>query len=371
MEPEEDILGGPGGGADELRTIVARAGRYRRRSVVVLAAGVAVTALAAGGAIGYVLSDHPARTQTVTAGNAAPAGSPSPGQSAGGTVSPAGGVSAVIGGGVVYGGLGSLQHLFTRTAGQVTVRVYATAPVGTSTTTCGVRSEVIADTSTPRVAGSAIAEMLTPASGAPAVWMMSERLGQAEGSPVDVVMVHTTGEVSKVAARFTDGSAVTDQMVPVRGWSVLTAALPAATSSQAKSTAGIGVATVRVYAASGQVTQMTETLGQAEPMPAVCGCAQPAVGGGTATGGTATGGTATGGTVTGGTASAGAPTDACLPCPMPNGGTTPKNGSVPTTPVTRTGAAASQALQPFCEIFGGTSGTARSGAVPSTIRVSP
>ena len=63
MEPDNDILGGPGGGPDELRSIVARAGRHRRRWVAGISTGTAVVALAAGAGIGYALSNNTASTE--------------------------------------------------------------------------------------------------------------------------------------------------------------------------------------------------------------------------------------------------------------------------------------------------------------------
>jgi hypothetical protein len=313
-----------------------------------ISTGTAVVALAVGGGIGYALSNHTASTRAVTAGSqptgtATPADGAAAGSKSGYPTAGGLGASSAMAGGLPYGLAGSLQHVFTRTAGPVTIRAYTYALSGRTQPACGFDSStLVSELSTPRIAGTATSGLFLPAVDQAAVWSDSVRLGVAEGAPVDVVMVHTVGQVTKVVAQFTDGSGVTDQMVPVQGWSVLAATPPAASTGKAGGASSVPVATVRVYFASGHVDVETETLGQvqpalgsARPLPPTCVCAQPAVGSG------------------------GANTSLCAPCPGP---VTGAPSSVPTSLPPAAGTARGMIAQPYCAGRSGSTGSGSAGS---------
>jgi hypothetical protein len=308
MEPGDDLLDGPSAGRQELQAIVERAGRHRRRSVAGLASAAALVALAAGGGIGYAVSNHGGKAQTVVAGSSPGGGTPTPAVAgnSGSSMAPVTGSNAE-GAGPTY------THLFTRTAGSVTIRAYQpdTHPAAT---VCGEPAATVqADVSTPDVAGVAVTPAFAPnaASGAIlSVW--GQEIGRPEGHPVDVVLVQVGASVKQVKVDF--AGAGSDDMAPVQGWAVL--ADPAA----AAASVGNPLGTVSAIDAAGKTlrTQPAYLGGgaalPAEGVPSTCFC--PPIGsvppgvkaggsGGAAGSGTASSGTASTGTGSAGTASSG------------------------------------------------------------------
>ena len=222
MEPDDipvhDLLGvgGGGGGApepgpDDLRAIVARAGRRRLR---VPSVGMAV-ALAAGGGIGYAVSNHstPA-AQTATASGTGSPSSPAAGTAAGGAY------SSSVGGAAIAQPVGSpvrFTRLFTRTAGGVTIRAFLwnfPRPSFPMPAGCGVGS--------PRLeAELSTAQMVGTVAGFSPSDVQTQLVGVAEGDPTGVVTMATTSKVTEVSMSFAGGK--TDKMAPINGWVVLAA----------------------------------------------------------------------------------------------------------------------------------------------------
>jgi hypothetical protein len=220
MEPDDipvhDLLGVGGEaqpGPNDLRAIVARAGRRRLRMASV---GMAV-ALAAGGGIGYAVSNHstPA-AQTATASGTGSPSSPAAGTPNGGSYSS----SSSGGSAAIAQPIGSPLHftkVFTRTAGGVTIRAYlwnfprggVAMPAG-----CGFGSpQLQAELSTAKMVGTV--------SGFGPGLVQSQVVGGAEGDPTGVVTMATTSKVTEVSMSFAGGG--TDRMAPVNGWVVLAA----------------------------------------------------------------------------------------------------------------------------------------------------
>ncbi len=287
----EDILDGPGGGVDELRSIVARAGRRRRRSVVGIAAATAAAALLAGGGIGYAVSDHGSGSQAVVSGGQPQTGNradqPTTHQPGTGTAT-APEVGTGQGGGSPVGGSdGSaigipsarLTRIFTRTVGDVTVRGYQRADAPLATACAYQFSGLEAEVSTPDIAGVASSLAVLPAAASSTASpkgiesATAERLGEQEGAPVDVVIVHSTGAVAQVEARFTNGTAATDHMAPIQGWSVLVAPAQSRSNSSAQSgaiTQPTAIATVTATDSAGRVVgRQPVGLGGGLPLPAM------------------------------------------------------------------------------------------------------
>jgi hypothetical protein len=239
----------PEPGQDELRAIVARAGRRRWR---VLGAGVAAALVAGGaigGAVGYSASNHSkGSVQTASSPAASASGSK-------GAVTQPGFAPATLPGMNAAYPLSApqLTALFFRTANGVTIRAYKTrTPVPLPVAGCqGViptMQGVHAELSTSRAVGVADSY----ASGRGGMALSPSVFGQAEGSPDAAVIVFSPSDVATVKMAFTGGAV--DQMRPVGGWAVL--AGPVAPTSKVN----LGVLTS--YAASGkQLSSTTVTLG--------------------------------------------------------------------------------------------------------------
>ena len=269
MDHEGDILDGPSGGPEELRAIVYRVGRHQRRYLAVAAAAAAGAALVAGAGIGYAISNHGAHPDKVVAVAGPATSTPRSGSA------PNAGPS--IGGGASVNG--TLTLVFTRTAGTIQIRGYQPPTPAAGAGGCPiVPLRFQAEVSTARVAGVATAVTMDARSSStttPAIASMSaQRLGQSEGAPVDVVIVHTSVAVTDVSAQFTDGAAATDQMAPVEGWSVLVATPPLTSGGSAPAGSGqpVTVASVTARGPGGQVLdQQTAELNGAVALPQVNG----------------------------------------------------------------------------------------------------
>lgn len=222
-----DLLDGPPGGPDELRAIVARAGRHRRRAVLGAAGVAGGVALVAGGLIGYAASSRPSNGHTLVAGATATT-APAVGGRGATPESPAAGanVSSPAQGGyptTVYPIGGALRHLFTRSVGNIEIR--GLLPATTSAyPVCSSGPGLLAEVSTPAMVGTAT--LLTPSttSGAGLLGAQLEILGQREDAPAAVVVVHTGTSVADVTVTFLGSDR--DRMAPVSGWSALAADVP-------------------------------------------------------------------------------------------------------------------------------------------------
>ena len=208
MEPDDipvhDLLGvggEPDPGPDELRAIVARAGRKRWAI-----AGVAATlALALGLGVGFATSNHPGPpSQTETASpasgqnapaNASAAAGASPGSSSG---SSSGSTSGTSSGSSSGSGAGTplpastsrFTRLFIRTASGVTIRGFLVTsprilglPAGCNLS--GARLQV--EVSTARMVGTASSGLGGVDRSQPLSAISSEVVGSAEGVPTAVV----------------------------------------------------------------------------------------------------------------------------------------------------------------------------------------
>ena len=245
MEPDDipvhDLLGvggEPDPGSDELRAIVARAGRKRWAM-----AGVAATlALALGLGVGYAASNQsgsPSQTQTASPASAqntpanasAPAGA-SPGSSSGSSASSSSASSPASSSGSsaatpLSPSTSRFTRLFTRTAGGVTIRGFLVAsprilglPAGCDLS--GARLQV--EVSTARMVGTAGSGLGGVDRSQPVSAISSEVVGSAEGAPTAVVAAATGAGVARVSVSFAGGTS--DAMAPVDGWVALAAPVP-------------------------------------------------------------------------------------------------------------------------------------------------
>jgi hypothetical protein len=256
----EDLLSGPDPGADELRAIVSRASKRRWRTV----GAAAAVALAAGGGIGYGVSNHSGRPQTVVAGSS----------TSGTTVYPNGASMPLN-----YSGQGSTSvgaampamplrytRLFVRDAGTVTIRGYlAGGPAGVPPT-CFAFPRFQAEVSTRYAIGQASGGGFPPSSAStePVRSAEAELIGVIEQDPVYVVVVNTSPQVAQVKMTFVHGGS--DQMAPVQSWAALADELPAADlPADSQFTGAVG--TLQALGSSGQVLQtMTVDMGM-NPVP--------------------------------------------------------------------------------------------------------
>ena len=245
MEPDDipvhDLLGvggEPDPGSDELRAIVARAGRKRWAM-----AGVAATlALALGLGVGYAASNQsgsPSQTQTAspasaqnTPANASAAAGASPGGSSGSNSASSSGSSAASssassGATPLSPSTSRFTRLFTRTAGGVTIRGFrATSPrilgLPAGCDLSGARLQV--EVSTARMVGTAGSGLGGVDRSQPVSAISSEVVGSAEGAPTAVVAAATGAGVARVSVSFAGGAS--DAMAPVDGWVALAAPVP-------------------------------------------------------------------------------------------------------------------------------------------------
>jgi hypothetical protein len=287
MEPDDipvhDLLGvgsEPAPGPDQLRAIVTRAGRKRWGTAAV----AATLALGLGLGVGFAVSgsSSPA-TQTAT-GASNGAGAPNPAiapsnSSSGSTASAAAPASAAP----------HLNKLFTRTAGDVTIRGFLLnfPQISGVPASCSVQgAHLQVEVSSAKMVGVVGTSPLGVDRTQPASAMWSEVVGTAEGAPTAVVTAATGPRVTQVSMSFADNT--TDQMAPVRGW----VALAAPVSGTLTSAQTLGTLTER-QADGTVVASQTVHLGM-QPGAALSGpcnpiypCVQPqmgsASGGGTRT----------------------------------------------------------------------------------------
>lgn len=218
--------GGPGGGGpDELRSIVDRAGRRMR----VRAAAVAgVVALAAGGGVGYAVST------TGGSGRQIVATAPTSGAGARASSQPAGAPSPDGEPSYAVPEAAKFTRLFVRQANDVDIRGFLVAsPImfplngagatgGSGSVACGtLGSRLQAEVSTPGMVAVAGSSFAAQQAAPDLLTVQPAVVGAAEGDPVAVVVVQTSSSVTKVRMEFTGG--VTDEMAPVQGWAALAA----------------------------------------------------------------------------------------------------------------------------------------------------
>lgn len=253
----DHLLSGPEPGPDELRAIVSRASKRRWRTVGV----AAVVALAAGGGIGYGLSDHGGGLQTVVAGSPSSGSNVSSGAAAGSLAMP--------------GFSQKLTRLFVRDANGVTIRGYRpTVQPPVPASGCYLASQFLAEAST-RYAVGQVFGVAYPGHSSSIQGVEAGVVGVAEQDPVYVVTVNTSPGVTEVKMSFTHGG--TDQMAPVQSWAALAA-------GPGGNLAG-SVGTLQALGAGGRVLQtMTVNVGM-YPLPQSCACAPIASGNGTSVGG--------------------------------------------------------------------------------------
>lgn len=225
MEPVDPKLEGllgdkAAGGPDELRAIVAKSRRLRRRWTSLAALAV----LAAGGGIGYGAA--------AVAGTAS--GSALVSTSAGPAAAPSDGASRIISGLPATVVSPKLTRLFTRQVGQIDIRAFSVSQGGEpfgSAAGCGMTGPALqAEVSTPSMVGIAVgssfdypSSLSGSSSSTKAVLSKSASvLGEREGSPVSLVVVQTSPAVAKLKMYFSSGAS--DEMAPVDGWAVLAAA---------------------------------------------------------------------------------------------------------------------------------------------------
>lgn len=234
MEPVDprmgELLSGDGGGGpDELRSIVSRAGRTRTR-VAAAAAGVA---LAAGGGLGYGISSATSggsRQQIVATAPQSAGVSPS---GASGIDSPSGAPAVAVPNPSIAQPL-KYQKVFTRQVGTVDIRGFLqpmpAVPYGVPAVCVGAGgwTRFQAEVSTPGMVGIVFGlEYQQSSAGGPIEFTQPQVVGSAEGDPVAVVVAHTSSDVAQVRMQFAGGGS--DQMAPVQGWSALATPYPGGT----------------------------------------------------------------------------------------------------------------------------------------------
>jgi hypothetical protein len=234
MEPDDipvhDLLGvgdKPEPGPDELRAIVARAGRRRWAMAGVAAA----LALGLGLGVGFAASSQstPSTSQTATAGPAPTQNSSD--QNASGGATPAapstGANSGTNSSASATPSLLSPEHftrLFTRTAGGVTIRgflVNVPQIVGVPAQCQIGGSHLQVEVSTAHMVGSVTGGLVGFDRSQAISGVSSQVLGTAEGDPTVVVTAATGPGVAKVSMSFAGGA--TDVMAPAAGWVALAA----------------------------------------------------------------------------------------------------------------------------------------------------
>ena len=196
-----------------------------------------------------------------------------------------------------------LRHLFTRTSEGVTVRAFAavwavaplelvptasapaSTPVATGTepgssvttpsaqappTSCAVTQALVVEVSDPGAVG-VVTVPLGPALERPIDVLSDQVVGEAEGSPIAVVVAHTTGQTVAVRADFAGGK---DVMTVVDKWAVLvheqTTAKAGGTGSQGSATPG--QATVYALSGTGSVLEQAGLPGSSALAMAVAAC---------------------------------------------------------------------------------------------------
>jgi hypothetical protein len=307
------LLDDGAGGPDELRAIVARAGRRMWWRSAAVAGAVAIVA---GGGVGYAVSGTGGSARQVVATAPASQGSATNAPSASGT-------RAAGGSSIAVPEASTFTHLFTRQAGGVEIRGFLVSsplmlPVGAASTCGSFGSSFQAEVSTSgMVATQTNGFAVSPATG-PILSAQGTIAGVREGDPVALVVVETEQQVAKVRMDFTGGA--TDEMAPVKGWSVLAAA---ATWFEAGKLEQATIGTLTTFDSSGHTLATMTVQWPPAPMPA-SGTSGSGVSSGS---GTASSGTVSSGTVratTGESSPAAAtpckvfPPPTPVPCPPPS-----------------------------------------------------
>lgn len=291
--------GDPAGGPEDLRAIVAKAGRRMRIRAGALAGAVAIVA---GSGVGYAVSTTGGSTPQVVA-TSQRAGGRASSQAPGGAASAAGPSASIA-----FPGAAKFSRLFTRQANGVDIRAFLVAfpmmtPLGAGSAAAPscTATRFQAELSTPAmVAIAGGGGFVGQQAGAAVINADPEIVGEAEGDPVAVVVVQTDPTVSKVRMSFNGGA--TDEMTPREGWSVLAAPASWFQPGKAATTTKLGTLTAL---GSGGRTVGSRTLTW-PPTPTPAPGVVPGSGGSTGSGsGTAGGGSAGSGTVSSGTASSG------------------------------------------------------------------
>ncbi len=319
MEPVDPRIGGlldgaGAGGADELRSIVARAGRRRLR----LAGIVGAVALAAGGGIGYGVSSATGDGSTQQIVATSPQSGTPGGQ--GGYTAPNAGAASGTSPSIATVGPSQYKKLFTRHVGSIDIRAFADStptplPYAASGVTCfGQGARLSAEVSTPNMVG--IIGGFTygsSSSGGPILSAEPWLAGVSEGDPTAIVIVNTSSEVALVKMQFGVGG--TDQMAPVEGWSALAAPWPGGKV--------VNYGTLTAFDHAGHVlstASVPSLMMTSPPLPGSSGTVH-AAGGGTGVSGTASSGAASSGTGSVGPAVSVSPANATsppvLPCQVP------------------------------------------------------
>ena len=273
MEPVDPRMGGllgggdpadPVGGGEDLRAIVARAGRRMRLRAGALAGAVS---LVVGGGAGYAISttggsgNQVVATSKAAGGNTA-AAAPSASQASGETPSYA------------VGGTSKFTRLFTRQANGVDIRAFLVesplmVPLGaagsTASPSCSTVSRLQAELSTPdMVAVAGGGGFVGQQSGQNIIDVEPQLVGAAEGDQVSVVVVLTGPAVAEVRMTFATGK--TDEMAPREGWSVLAAPDPSLQSGKTAATT-LGTLTALGQAGATLATQAITWPPGPTPLP--------------------------------------------------------------------------------------------------------
>ena len=276
--------GGPAGGPEDLRAIIAKAGRRMRIRAGAIAGAVAVVA---GGGVGYAVSTTGGSTPQVIATS----------QGAGDRTSSAAPGAAQLSGPTALNAFpeaSKFSRLFTRQANGVDIRAFvvsfpAIQPLspasGVAAPTCVTTSRLQAELSTPGMVAVAGGGGFVAQQAAAIVDLQPAIVGQAEGDPVAVVVVMTGPTVAKVRMSFNGGA--TDEMAPRGGWSVLTA--PASWFQPGKSATTIQLGTLTVLDSGGRAVESRALNLPPAPAPVVV---QGSAGTGSAGSGTVSSGAA-------------------------------------------------------------------------------
>jgi hypothetical protein len=214
------------GGPDELRSIVARAGRARAR----IGAVAAAVALAAGGGIGYgIASAASGGTGSQLVATSPPSGTSGP-SAANGAASP-----SFAGSGAAVLQPIRFDSLFTRQVGSIDIRGFLISEPNPlpaeGIAGCGVGAvRFQAEVSTPHMVGVAPGFVYQDSTTGAILFSQPTVIGVQEGDPTAVVVAYTSSDVALVKMAFTGGSS--DQMAPAKGWSALVAPFPAGASTR-------------------------------------------------------------------------------------------------------------------------------------------
>jgi len=294
------LEGGGAGGPDELRSIVARAGRRRLR----LAGIVGAAALAAGGGIGYGISSAASggSTQQIVA-TSPQSGTPG---GKGAYTAPNVGAPAGANSSIAAPGPSQYKKLFTRHVGSIDIRGFTISmptplPYEGAATCLAQGTRFQAEVSTPNMVAFAGGLLYPSSSGvgsdSPIFSAEPWLAGVSEGDPTAIIVAQTTSNVALLKMDFSVGG--TDQMAPVEGWSALAAPWPGGKV--------VSYGTLTAFDHSGHVLStmaIPSATPGVPPLPGGAGTVHSA-GGGTASSRTGSSGAGSSGAASSGTASSG------------------------------------------------------------------